>query len=248
MMSRIKFTWKMLSLLTIVLAHLTLTGMSPVYSQILDSHLLWLPIIITANNNPIHQGTATYYNATGAGTCSFDPSPGDLMVAAMSADEYNNAAVCGAYVYVTGPRGAVTVRIVDMCPNCTTGQLDLSQEAFGQVADLAQGIVPVTWQMASPALAGPIAYHFNAGSTQWWMAVQVRNHRNPIAKLEYLDSGSQWITVNRTFYNYFEQSNPGPGPYTFRVTDSYGHVLRDNDIPLIENGTVNGAAQFPGGP
>jgi expansin (peptidoglycan-binding protein) len=79
--------------------------------------------------------------------------------------------------------------------------------------------------------------------------VQIRNHRNPIARLEYFN-GSQWVAVPRTSYNYFVQTNPGmgPGPYSFRVTDYYGNQLSDSGIPHIENGTVNGAAQFPPGP
>jgi expansin (peptidoglycan-binding protein) len=201
------------------------------------------------NSNPIHQGIATYYDATGAGACSFDPSPQDLMVAAMNAEQYDNAAVCGAYLFVTGPLGAVTVRIVDLCPECLAGHLDLSREAFAQIAELPQGRVPITWQLVSPALNGPIAYHFKDGSNQWWTAVQIRNHRNPVAKLEYLN-GDQWVTVPRTAYNYFVQTDPGmgPGPYTFRVTDTYGNQLIDSGIPHIENGTINGAAQFPPGP
>ena len=177
---------------------------------------MWLPIVSRANANPIHQGIATYYAATGAGACSFDPSPDDLLVAAMNAEEYNNAAVCGAYVFVTGPKGAVTVRIVDLCPECQAGHLDLGQEAFSQIADLSLGRVSITWQMVSPALTGPIVYHFKDGSNQWWTAVQIRNHRNPIAKLEY-NRGGQWLIVPRTAYNYFVQTNPGmgPGPYQF---------------------------------
>ena len=180
----------------------------------------------------------------------FDPLPADLMVSAMNAEEYDNATVCGEYVHVTGPKGAVTVRIVDLCPECKAGHLDLSREAFGQIAELPQGVVSITWQVVSPDLTGPIAYHFKDGSNQWWTAVQIRNHRNPIAKLEYLDVGGQWITVPRTSYNYFVQTNPGmgPGPYTLRVTDSYGNVLTDSGIPHIENGTINGANQFPPGP
>ncbi|HJZ04732.1 MAG TPA: expansin EXLX1 family cellulose-binding protein, partial [Patescibacteria group bacterium] len=127
--------------------------------------------------------------------------------------------------------------------------LDLSREAFAQIAELPQGRVPITWQLVSPALNGPIAYHFKDGSNQWWTAVQIRNHRNPIAKLEYLN-GNQWVTVPRTSYNYFVQTNPGmgPGSYIFRVTDYYGNQLIDSGIPNIENGTINGAAQFPPGP
>jgi len=243
---------KMVAGLIIGLVLMALFGPLPVYGQTPGEQTIWLPMVVRsqAASNPIHHGIATYYNATGAGACMFDPSPADLMVAAMNAVEYNNAAVCGAYVFVTGPKGTVTVRIVDLCPECLAGHLDLSQEAFALIADLPQGRVNITWQVVSPALTGPIAYHFKDGSNQWWTAVQIRNHRNPIAKLEYLRDGSQWVAVPRTSYNYFVQTNPGmgPGPYTFRVTDSYGNVLSDSGIPHVENDTVNGAAQFPPGP
>jgi expansin (peptidoglycan-binding protein) len=104
--------------------------------------------------------------------------------------------------------------------------------------------------VVSPALPGPIAYHFKDGSNQWWTAVQVRNHRNPIARFEYRLPGGAWVEVGRTDWNYFVQTNPGmgPGPYEFRVTDTYGNTLTDSGIPHLENGTVNGAAQFPPGP
>jgi expansin len=222
---------------------------APTHAYPSGAYTVWLPFVIKANANPIHHGIATYYDATGAGACSFDPSPNDLMVAAMNAVEYNNAAVCGAYVRVIGPQGEVTVRIVDLCPGCQAGHLDLSREAFDQIADLPQGVVSINWQVVSPALSGPIAYHFKDGSNQWWTAVQIRNHRNPIATFEYLTTGGQWVSVPRTSYNYFvETSGMGPGPYSFRVTDSYGNVLTDSGIPHVENGTLNGASQFPPGP
>jgi expansin (peptidoglycan-binding protein) len=131
-----------------------------------------------------------------------------------------------------------------------TGHLDLSREAFARIADLPQGRVPIIWQQVSPAISGPIAYHFKDGSNQWWTAVQIHNHRNPIAKLEYRNASGQWVSVPRTSYNYFVQTNPGmgPGQYVFRVTDSYGNVVSDSGIPHVENGTVNGASQFPPGP
>jgi expansin (peptidoglycan-binding protein) len=213
---------------------------------------VWLPLVLVARPaaNPVHHGEATYYYATGGGACSFDESPGDLLVAAMNGAEYDNAAWCGAYVRVTGPKGEVTVRIVDLCPGCKAGDLDLSEEAFARIANVAQGRVPISWHVISPALAGPIAYHFNSGSSQWWTAVQIRNHRNPVAKLEYHKADGTWVTVPRTSWNYFVQVGPGmgPGPYTFRVTDIYGNALVDCGIVHVAGGTVNGGGQFPPGP
>ncbi|MEZ4673193.1 MAG: expansin EXLX1 family cellulose-binding protein [Caldilineaceae bacterium] len=241
-------------LLLAAVVGLTLLPSASLHAQPSADQFIWLPIVRkgdapAASPNPIHQGIAIYYGATGAGACSFDPSPADLMVAALNAEEYTMAALCGAYVHVNGPKGKVTVRIVDLCPECKAGHLDLSQEAFALIADPVQGRVAISWQLVSPAISGPIAYHFKEGSNQWWTAVQIRNHRNPIAKVEY-KFGDTWVTVARTDYNYFVQTNPGmgPGPYQFRVTDSYGHVLVDDAIQHQENGTVTGSAQFPAGP
>jgi expansin (peptidoglycan-binding protein) len=249
-MHRTKLIRRLISALPVVLLLIIPPRPSPIHSQALDTHLAWLPVAMKANTNPVHQGIATYYDATGEGACMFDASPDDLMVAAMNAAEYNNASYCGAYVHVIGSQGEVIVRIVDLCPECKAGHLDLSREAFAQIADLPLGRVNITWQLVSPELSGPIAYHFKDGSNQWWTAVQVRNHRNPIAKLEYLTGGGVWVNVPRTSYNFFVQTNPGmgTGPYTFRVTDWYGNVLTDSGIPHVENGTVNGVGQFPVGP
>jgi expansin len=224
---------------------------SPAQGQPQGGKTIWLPLVIARSSTPIHHGEATYYTfANGDGACMFGPSLNDLLVAAMNAVEFNHAAVCGEYVHITDPKGQVSVRIVDLCPECLAGALDLSPQAFALIADLPQGRVPISWQVISPDLSGPIAYQFKDGSNQWWTAVQVRDHRNPVAKLEYLRSDGQWISVPRTDYNYFVQTNPGmgPGPYTFRVTDSYGNTLIDSGIPLIVNGVVSGGGQFPPGP
>ncbi len=243
----------------ILLAVVLLAQVTPAIVLADGTYPVYLPLILREepiNTNPVHEGIATYYYATGAGACSFDPNPDDLMVAAMNVDDYYNstygqAAYCGAYVNVIGRKGSVVVRIVDLCPGCAADDLDLSQEAFAQVDNLSAGRVPITWQVVSPALSRPIAYHFMSGSNQWWMAVQVRNHRNPIKSLEYRPSGnSDWLAISRASYNYFVQSepDPGPGPYDFRVTDWYGNVLTDNAIPLVDDGTIAGAGQFPAGP
>ena len=208
------------------------------------------PTSTPGTQNPTFTGEGTYYNeADGGGNCTFDPIPGDLMVGAMNETQYANADLCGAYVALTGPKGTINVRIVDRCPECKPGDIDLSPQAFDRIAERIQGRVPISWHVISPSLAGNIAYRFKEGSNQWWTAVQIRNHRNPIAKLEYRNSAGQWVSVARERYNYFvEPAGMGPGPYNFRVTDVYGNVLLDSGIAHMEAGVVQGAGQFPPGP
>src|SRR5690349_20325765 len=103
----------------------------------------------------VRDGIITYYDATGAGACSFPATPNDLDVAALNAEEWAGSAMCGGCVRVDGPLGSVTVRIVDLCPECKRGHLDLSREAFAKVANPVDGRVAVKWQLVSCAVNGP---------------------------------------------------------------------------------------------
>lgn len=193
-------------------------------------------------------GDGTYYSADGTGACSFDASPDDLMVAAMNAPDYATAAWCGACLEVTGPMGTVTVRVVDECPGCAHGDLDLSPQAFQMIAPLSAGRVSIMWHEVACTVSGPIAYHFKDGSNPYWTAIQIRNHRYPIAKVEAM-VGSAYQDIGRVDYNYFvDTSGLGAGPFALRVTDARGHVLEDSGVPLGDNTTSSGAAQFPACP
>jgi expansin (peptidoglycan-binding protein) len=191
-------------------------------------------------------GEGTYYGATGEGACSFDASA-DRMVAAMNHTDYAGSAACGEYLTITGPIGSVTVRITDVCPECASGDVDLSAEAFAKIADPVAGRVPITWQVIAPVLTGPVQYRYKEGSSRYWTAIQVRNHRLPIDKLEILPSGSSnWIDVARTDYNYFVYATAiASGAVQVRVTASTGAVLQDT-LPEPQGGLlIAGAAQFP---
>jgi expansin len=191
------------------------------------------------------QGIATYYAATGDGDCSFGPSPNDLMVAAMDAAEYDNSEVCGECVQITGPMATITVTIVDLCPGCGQGHLDLSQEAFAMIADPSAGQVPITWEVVACDVTGSIEYRFKEGSSQYWTAIQVRNIRLPVTNFEWLDDGT-WSVVQRQSYNYFvDSAGVGTtGAFQVRVTALGGEQLTDTLAGVMPGVIVNGAAQF----
>lgn len=192
-----------------------------------------------------HQGEGTYYAATGAGACSYDVSA-DLMVAAMNHTDYAGSAACGEHVRVTGPLGTVTVRIVDECPECAPGDVDLSAEAFARIAQPVAGRVPISWQVVTGAVSGPLQYRYKEGSTRYWTAIQVLNHPLPIARLEIQPDGvGNWIDVARTDYNYFVYPVAiGAGALQVRVTSNTGVALIDR-LPEPQGGlVVDGVAQF----
>jgi len=192
-----------------------------------------------------HSGEATYYGADGSGNCSFDAGP-DVLIAAMNDADYANAAACGACVEIVGPDATIVVRIVDRCPGCAQGDIDLGEAAFPKIAAKELGRVPITWQYVSCPVEGALVYRFKEGSSEYWTAVQVRNHRNAIASFEYREGGGAWQAVARAEYNYFiDEAGMGPGPIDFRVTDVEGNVVEDDGLMVQDAAEVAGAGQFP---
>jgi expansin (peptidoglycan-binding protein) len=130
-------------------------------------------------------------------------------------------------------------------PECAKGSIDLSPQAFEQIAELDQGRVAITWQYVPCDVTGPITYHFKDGSNQWWTAIQMRNIRHAVSKLEFEKDG-EFVAVERLDYNYFvADSGMGEGPLELRVTDVHGSVLVDHGVPLADDADRPGAAQFP---
>jgi expansin len=101
--------------------------------------------------------------------------------------------------------------------------------------------------MVTCDVQGPIRYHLKDGSSRSWTAIQVLNHRLPVAKLEYWKNDA-WVNVKRESYNYFvEPSGMGSGSIKVRVTASDGQTLEDTLPEAASDKTYDGAAQFKAG-
>ncbi|CAG8536717.1 10457_t:CDS:2 [Ambispora gerdemannii] len=98
-------------------------------------------------------GDGTYYNP-GLGACGQSSGSGSF-IAAINRPQWGNPAnpnsnpICGKQAKVTGPKGSCTVTIVDLCPECAFGSLDLSPAAFNAIADPNAGRVPISWDFVA---------------------------------------------------------------------------------------------------
>jgi len=191
------------------------------------------------------ESVATRIESDGTGNCNFDASPDDLNVAALNSIDYVNGAMCGACAEVEGPnQKKVVVRIVDSCAGCTAEQIALSKQAFEKMGATDYLQMTVRWSYVTCPVVGPVRYRFKEDSNPYWVAIQMRNHRLPIQKLEWQKSGA-WVEVKREPYNYFvEPSGMGPGPIRVRVTASDGQQLEDTLPQVLQANVIDGAAQF----
>jgi expansin len=196
----------------------------------------------------VKKGIATYYDADGSGNCSFDASPNDLDVVALNFPEYAKSAACGGCLNVKGPIGEVTVRVVDSCPGCNQGHLDLSEQAFVKVAEKKAGRVDITYQAVACNVSGNMSYHFKDGSSKFWTAIQIRNHRIPVTKVEYKKGGA-FVEMKRADYNFFiDDKGVGdqPNGLTLRITGADTKSVEDTIGGTVpDNKTVPGSVQLP---
>ena len=184
-------------------------------------------------------GIATHYVLQALPNCSYPSPPADGLFVALSPGEYDNAAACGGYLEVHGPDGSVRVEVIDQCPGCGAGHIDLSEAAFSAIAPLNAGLVNVTYQpLVNPSLPGPISLLVKQGSSQYWLALLAMNTGNPLASVQVQSESGGWYNLVQASYNYWvAQSGAGAGPFTVRLTDTQGHVVTVQDVALSPGAT-----------
>jgi expansin (peptidoglycan-binding protein) len=203
-------------------------------------------VVTTEKFGEQHSGDGTFYTfADGTGACLYDKTS-DFHIAALNAVDWAGSAWCGACADVTGPNGnSVRVRIVDECGDCAKGQLDFHPDAFALLAPKEQGRIAISWTFVACDAQGPVKYKYKDGSNPFWTAVQVRNSRFPIAKLESSKDGASWVEAQRQNYNYFLNGGGfGAGSTQVRVTAQNGMTLVDTLPEVKDSLEVTGQAQF----
>jgi expansin (peptidoglycan-binding protein) len=192
--------------------------------------------------------TATYYASGGLGNCSYPSLPADRLYVALSPSEYRSATACGGYLQVKGPDGSVRVKVVDQCPGCAAGHIDLSASAFARIAPLSAGLVDVSYAFLSdPPLPEPVSIEVKQGSSRYWLALLADNTGNPLTSVQ-VQTSAGWRSLARASYNYWiAPSGSGPGPFTVRLTDTQGHQVTVPGIALSPGAVQSTKAWMYGG-
>ncbi|KAE8542096.1 hypothetical protein D1P53_001577 [Cryptococcus gattii VGV] len=111
--------------------------------------------IESAEKRATYSGQATYYSpSVGTGACGWQNTDQELVVA-LNAPQWDSTANhgCGQMVTITNSQNGQQqqAKIVDMCPGCAEGSLDMSPTLFGALNNnnLDAGVFPISWDFAS---------------------------------------------------------------------------------------------------
>lgn len=191
-------------------------------------------------------GILTNYRMAGS-ACNL-PAPGNGLHTAIGDAHFAAGAACGAAIEVRAPgRRPITVTVTNRCPECPAGHLDLWVDTFAKIAPPERGLIRgIRWRFVPARVAGPVQISIREGSSRWWTAIQIRNHRYPIRGLEARGRKGDWVQVPRSDWGYFvAERGLGPGPYTLRITDSRGAQIVESGVPLRPGRVIPGRNQLP---
>lgn len=109
----------------------------------------------SSSSSGTFSGQATFYSP-GLGACGETNTDSDMICAlnyvqfdAVNTPNPNNNPDCNRKINVFYQGKTITVTMVDRCPGCQDGDLDLSPTAFSQLADESVGRIDITWDWAS---------------------------------------------------------------------------------------------------
>jgi expansin len=197
----------------------------------------------------VHSGKATFYDLDGGvGNCSFPSAPADDLFVALGPSEYSKAAACGTYLDVTGPKGTVRVKVIDSCPECDAGHLDLSRTAFKKIGAESAGVIPITYRtVVNPAVPGPLSVRLQEGVSQYWWSALIDNHGNQLASVKVAGPSGTFRTATRADYNdWIVDGGAGSGPFTIKIADVYGRTATLSHITLSPEKTQTTSAHLSG--
>lgn len=202
-------------------------------------------------------GEATYFSESLAGRCTISPTLppwGNELTyhVAMSSDQYASTdasagcglCIAGSYLGTgagnTPPPDTFTALVVDECPGCGTGDLDLAENG-------ADGRWNISWQAIDcPVGEDKLAYLLQ-GSNPFYIKLGVRNHRIGIKAIQIKSqANAPFITAARTTDNFFT-CNDCPEPLEFpmpiRILGVNNQVIEDWVPALTNDVLMNGVNQ-----
>eukprot|EP01121_Diplochlamys_sp_Union-15-3_P010469 TRINITY_DN293_c0_g1_i1.p1 TRINITY_DN293_c0_g1~~TRINITY_DN293_c0_g1_i1.p1 ORF type:complete len:318 (-),score=57.04 TRINITY_DN293_c0_g1_i1:40-948(-) len=198
-------------------------------------------------------GDGTYYGSDAGGSCSLG-SKGDFPAAAsttvtvaINRNQYANSATCGMCVQVRGTGGGsgsnpisttpFTAFVNNQCPGCAVADLDLGTNGDGRW--------DIEWIAIDCDTKGQGIGLKLQGSHDYYIKLQIRNHKIPVESVKIEQSGT-WKTLVRSDDNFFlsdgSVSYPLQFPLPVQVVSIDGQTIETEFTTYAEYQDANNQA------
>jgi expansin (peptidoglycan-binding protein) len=188
--------------------------------------------------------TATYLESLSPNACLLPVS--EVMVTALNGTQWEAGIHCGECLEVVGPEGTVIVKIVDQCPDCPSGSLDLHQEVFNAIGGSpGAGTIPVSWRRVACPVSGNLQFSFS-NSSAFYLQIQVLNHAYGIESMDLLVDGAFEPMTRLAATSFFELAPSSQvTDVEVKVKSTTQEELTQSLGPIASNGVIiEGYDQF----
>ncbi|RLN98654.1 hypothetical protein BBJ28_00018293 [Nothophytophthora sp. Chile5] len=159
-------------------------------------------------------GTAYTLGDTSSGNCNFMSaiSIASTNYAAINNDQWDDLANCGRCAEVsciddscTDQTTTAIVQILDRCPECSSGDLDLSPTVFKNITGSDPSRLSIRWQFVDCPSPGNIEVCLKTGSNGYYVAVQPTNTLVGVASVTI--NGEATTMVDSAYYYLIESTS-----------------------------------------
>uniref|UniRef100_A0AAV1V695 Expansin-like EG45 domain-containing protein n=1 Tax=Peronospora matthiolae TaxID=2874970 RepID=A0AAV1V695_9STRA len=208
----------------------------------------------TADTYFTGDGTAYNLGDTSSGNCNMmsalDFATTDY--AALNNDQWNGLQNCGRCAEVTCADSrcadklkSVVVQILDRCPECKHGDLDLSPSVFKTLTGSHPARYTLKWKFVDCPVAGNVNYCLKGGSNNFWTAIQPTNVATGITSLTI--NGKATKMLDGAYYYLLDGSGSTVADLsnvTVSMTDLNGVSMVDT-VSLTAGQCTTGTNRFP---
>lgn len=150
--------------------------------------------------------------------------------AAINSEQWENGNSCGRCIKARCvddrclvKNEDVLVQVVDLCPECSKGDVDFSFGAYEDVTGLWPHRLNIEWEWAScaPEIEGTIKFWPKDGINPWFTAFYLSNSRYPIKSLKL-----NGVELDRSPFQFWTQHGSMPESGELEITADSGAVVK----------------------
>ncbi|KAI9982591.1 hypothetical protein PInf_008563 [Phytophthora infestans] len=205
-----------------------------------------------AGGDTYFTGDATSYTLgeVSAGNCNFMFDPGvDDNYAALNSEQWDSTLNCGRCAEVScdddrcsDKTSSQIVYIVDRCPECKQGDLDLSPAVFEAITGSDPSRYRIKWKFVDCPVSGNIEYCTKSGSSSSWLAIQPANFANGVDSIKIAD---QDVTMVDSCYYFLLNggSNVDMSAVSVELTSVSGETITET-LSLTADECTEGTSNF----
>ncbi|KAL4099166.1 hypothetical protein PRIC1_006976 [Phytophthora ramorum] len=208
--------------------------------------------MVSASTSYEGYGTVYTLSSPSDGNCNFMSAPADASTkyAALNADQWDDTMNCGRCAEVSctdascAGQSSEVVYIMDQCPGCSYGDLDLSPDVFESITGQSYTKLSIEWKFVDCPVSKNVQYCLKTGSSEFWVAVQPANFVSGVQSLSI--NGQDASVLDSAYYFLIDGSGESVADLSsvsISLTGVNGEVLKET-LSLTADECTDGSSQF----